>query len=242
MIPHRLFYNEPARRRASTTLFLRRQHPSSNEVAMDFDLPREVRLVRRSVREFAEQTDRAARRGDGAARRVPGAAREGPRRHRRPRPGHARRVRRLEPRTSGAHGGCRGGQSCVGRRGHQPPGPPHGRRRALRFRKRRPEGEVPPRPVSGRLPRHLRHHRADRRFGPSRHGQHGPSRGRRLRAHRPQVLHHQLPSERRGGHRRQDRGGPEGDQRVRSRERDARIQRGPPRAQARTARRRHRAK
>ena len=111
---------------------------------MDFDLPREVRLVRRSVREFAGQHGRAARRADGAARRVPHVARAGAWRTGRARPGDARRARRLEPRPPRAHGRGRGDQPRLGRRRHQPAGPPHGRRRARRLRQRRAEGEVPP--------------------------------------------------------------------------------------------------
>ena len=177
---------------------------------MDFDLPKEVRLVRRSVREFAEQTiaplvEEMEQRDEFPAPLVKAMGE-----HRGARARDPGRARRLEPRVPGAHGGRRGGQPGLGGRRHQPPGAPHGGRRAGRVRQRRPEGEVPAGPLPRRLPRHLRDHRADRRLRPARHGQHRPARRRRLRAQRPQVLHHQLPPERRGGHVAKTGEGPKG--------------------------------
>ena len=58
---------------------------------------------------------------------------------------------------------------------------------------------------------------------PPRDGQHRAPGGGRVSAHRAQVFHHQLPPERRRGHGGQDRRGAQGDQRVRDREGHPRV-------------------
>ena len=101
--------------------------PRSHEVTMDFDLPREVRLVRKSVREFAEQVVAPLVEEMEQRDEFPAALVRQLGRPRRPRPRHAGRARRLEPRLPGPHGGRRGGEPRLRRGRPRPAGPPHGR-------------------------------------------------------------------------------------------------------------------